>query len=154
MTKASVADLVLDEFLPYRLSIASNAVSKLIASAYAREFDLTVPEWRLIAVLHQDRHASQQELVRRTMMDKVTVSRAARALEDAGLIRRESNEEDGRAVSVALTRAGQALFSSIEPAALGYERRVLAGFTKAEIRQLHEMLSRIIDTALAADQLE
>jgi DNA-binding MarR family transcriptional regulator len=147
-------ELVLDEFLPYRLSIAANTVSKLIASAYARKFDLKVPEWRLIAVLHEDESATQQELVGRTMMDKVAVSRAAQALEERGLIRREDDPTDGRAVRTRLTRAGQALFEAIAPAALRYEQQVLSGFTKAEIRQLHRMLDRLVDVALATNDLE
>ena len=40
--------LRLDAYLPYRLSVASNAVSGLIALAYQDRFGLTVPQWRLI----------------------------------------------------------------------------------------------------------
>jgi len=43
--------LRLQNYLPYRLSVAANAVSKLIARAYEDRFDLKIPEWRLIAVL-------------------------------------------------------------------------------------------------------
>src|SRR5262249_4736028 len=113
MSKTVAKPLILDEFLPYRLSVAANAVSKVIASAYARKFRLSVPEWRLIAVLHQDESATQQDLVGRTMMDKVAVSRAAQSLEERGLIRREDDASDRRAVRTRLTRAGQTLFSSI-----------------------------------------
>ena len=41
-------DLRLDSYLPYRLSVASNAVSGLIARAYEDRFGLTVSQWRLI----------------------------------------------------------------------------------------------------------
>ncbi len=154
MSKISRAKLVLDDFLPYRLSIAANAVSKLVASAYARKFSLSVPEWRLIAVLHQDVSATQQELVGRTMMDKVAVSRAAQALEERGLVRRREDDHDGRAMRLTLTAAGEELFASIAPAALGYEQRLLTGFSKTEIRQLHALLRRLVDAAIAADRLE
>jgi DNA-binding MarR family transcriptional regulator len=154
MTKTTSKAIVLDEFLPYRLSVAANAVSKLIASAYARKFDLSIPEWRLIAVLHQDKSATQQELVGRTVMDKVAVSRAAQSLEERGLIRRENDAVDGRAVRTTLTRAGRDLFAAIEPAALGYEQKLLANFTKAETRQLHEFLARLRDAALAAGKFD
>jgi DNA-binding MarR family transcriptional regulator len=154
MTKADSKSLVLDEFLPYRLSVASNAVSKLIASAYVRKFDLSIPEWRLIAVLHQDENATQQELVGRTMMDKVAVSRAAQSLEERGLISREDDPVDGRAVRITLTRAGRALFAEIAPAAVSYEQILLANFTKAETRQLHDLLKRMLDAALAAGKFE
>src|SRR4051812_50053382 len=38
--------LKLDAYLPYRLSVASNAVSGLIARAYEDRFGLSVPQWR------------------------------------------------------------------------------------------------------------
>jgi DNA-binding MarR family transcriptional regulator len=146
--------LELDAFLPYRLSIAATAVSKLVATAYARKFDLSIPEWRLIAVLHQDGASTQAALVRRTMMDKVAVSRAAQALEDRGLIRRTGHETDGRAVRATLTRSGRALYAAIAPAALGYEQRLLSSFTRSEIRQLHDMLDRLIAAARAPGGLD
>ena len=43
--------LRLRDYLPYRLSVAANAVSQLIARAYKEQFGLTVPQWRLLAVL-------------------------------------------------------------------------------------------------------
>ena len=68
--------LRLDGYLPYRLSVASNAVSRLIARAYEDRFGLTIPQWRLIAVLAEDGPLTQQAIGSRTVMDKVTVSRA------------------------------------------------------------------------------
>jgi len=43
--------LTLRAFLPYQLSITSNAVSDLIARAYRGKFALKVPEWRVMALL-------------------------------------------------------------------------------------------------------
>ena len=41
----------LDDFIPYQLSTASNAVSDLISSEYKSRFGLKIPEWRVMAVL-------------------------------------------------------------------------------------------------------
>ena len=70
----------LESFLPYQLSIASNAVSSLIAERYHKRFALKIPEWRVIAVLG-DAHArgaalTQRSLSAATLMDKVAVNRA------------------------------------------------------------------------------
>ena len=46
--------LRLDSYLPYRLSVASNAVSGLIARAYEDRFGLTIPQWRLVCVLAEE----------------------------------------------------------------------------------------------------
>ena len=62
-------ELILDAYLPYRLSVASNAVSGLIARAYQDRFGLSVPQWRLICVLAEDGGLTQNQLVARTVMD-------------------------------------------------------------------------------------
>jgi DNA-binding MarR family transcriptional regulator len=146
--------LRLDQFTPYRLSIASNAVSKAIAEAYAERFDLSVPEWRVIAVLHELKSATQQEIVRKTLMDKVAVSRAAQGLEDRGLVKRRQDVADGRARRLTLSEAGHALYRRIAPAALEYERRLLASFSKHEIAALHDMLARLTRAASALSEDE
>ena len=43
--------LALDAFVPYRLSVLTNQVSSAIARHYADRFGLTIPEWRVMAVL-------------------------------------------------------------------------------------------------------
>src|SRR5246127_1165453 len=85
-------DLKLDAYLPYRLSVASNAVSGLIARAYQDRFGLSVPQWRLICVLAEDGGMTQGQIVARTVMDKVTVSRAAQELLKRHLVARSDHQ--------------------------------------------------------------
>lgn len=145
------SSLKLDAFLPYRLSIASNAVSDAVATAYRTLFGLRIPEWRLVTVLAEDGAMSQQALCGRTRMDKVTVSRAAIALADRGLIARTANPGDQRSHLLALSDAGWALYEQIAPKAIELERRIFAGFSDAERVQLHAMLERIETAAAALD---
>ena len=79
-------ELILEEFLPYRLSILSNTVSSSIASTYEKRFGLSIPEWRVIAVLGRFPGISAVEVAQRTMMDKVAVSRAVSKLIKRGRI--------------------------------------------------------------------
>ncbi len=141
--------LHLDRFLPYRLSIASNRASAAVATAYQALFDLKIPEWRLIAVIAESDAMTQQALGLRTQMDKVTVSRAAIALVDRGLLVRRANPDDQRSRLLSLTAAGRALYDQVAPKALELEARIFAGFTKAELDQFTAMLDRI-DAAAAA----
>jgi DNA-binding MarR family transcriptional regulator len=135
--------LKLDQFLPYRLSIASNAVSDAIATAYRTLFGLRIPEWRLIAVLAEDGALSQQALCGRTRMDKVTVSRAAIALADRRLVERTPNPEDQRSHLLTLTGEGWALYEQVAPKALELERRVFDGIEPEEIEAFRAMLARL-----------
>jgi DNA-binding MarR family transcriptional regulator len=141
--------LRLHAFLPYLLSVASNAASDAVATAYRTLFGLRIPEWRLVTVLAESGAMSQQALCGRTRMDKVTVSRAAIALADRGLVRRTGNPADQRSHLLVLSDAGHALYDQVVPAAVALERRIFAGFDAAEQAQLRAMLVRI-EAAVAA----
>ncbi|WP_230632083.1 MarR family winged helix-turn-helix transcriptional regulator [Sphingomonas sp. Leaf37] len=135
--------LVLDDFIPYRLSITSNLVSDSIARAYESLFGLTIPEWRLIAVIAETGGITQQAIGARTLMDKVTVSRAAIALVDRGLLVRQANPEDRRSHLLELTDAGRDLYAAVSPKALDLEDRIFAAFDPAEVAQFMDMLRRV-----------
>jgi DNA-binding MarR family transcriptional regulator len=135
--------LKLDAYLPYRLSVASNAVSGLIARAYEDRFGLSIPQWRLICVLAEDGGRTQREIVARTVMDKVTVSRAARELVARRLATRSSNKADGRSHVLALTLEGERLHGEIAPLALAYEAALIAGLAPGEVAQLKRLLIRL-----------
>src|SRR3546814_16700930 len=88
--------LFLDHFLPYRMSFTSNLVIDLIARTYGALCGLTIPEWRLVAVIAETGGITQGEIGQRTRMDKVTVSRAAIALVGRGLLERLAHPEERR----------------------------------------------------------
>jgi DNA-binding MarR family transcriptional regulator len=134
--------LRLSEFLPYRLSVTSNAVSDRIAGVYQARFGLKVPEWRVLAVVAEQRTATQAALVAATQMDKMTVSRAVTALVSRGLLAR-SSAEDRRTLELRLTPTGEALHAEIAPLALSIEQALLAGFSAAERSQLLGLLARL-----------
>ena len=135
--------LVLAEFLPYQLSITSNAVSDLIARAYRGRFALKIPEWRLMAVLGEVESATQRELVAATAMDKVTVNRASKALEERGLIGRAPNAADGRSHHLALTGTGRELYDQIVPQALAIEADLEKILGSGEAKALEAMLAQL-----------
>jgi DNA-binding MarR family transcriptional regulator len=135
--------LRLDDYLPYRLSVAANAVSRLVARAYEGRYGLSVPQWRLMAVLAEASPLTPQKLCGRTVMDKVTVMRAARALLQRKLVRRLPNAEDGRSHRLVLTSAGRRMYAQIAPLALAYEARVIQGLARGEVRQLERCLRRL-----------
>ena len=140
MTKAA---LILDDFLPYRLSVTSNLVSESIAQVYAALFALTIPQWRLIAVMAEERAVTQQAICKRTHMDKVTVSRAAIELVGRGLVSRSDNPEDKRSHLLSLTPQGHELYASVAPKALEMERQIFETFSPKEASQLKALLTKI-----------
>ncbi|WP_238550641.1 MarR family winged helix-turn-helix transcriptional regulator [Blastomonas sp. AAP53] len=137
----------LSDFLPYRISITSNAVSDLIAREYRTRFGLKIPEWRVMAVLGDVGEATQRELVAATRMDKVAVNRATKTLGDRALIQRAPNMSDGRSHHLALTPAGRALYGEIMPLALEMEAQVLAVLDDQEQAQLGNLLGKLLHRA-------
>ena len=144
-----VTTLKLDTFLPYRLSVVSNRVSDAIATAYVRLFALKIPEWRLIAVIAEGEGITQQALGVATRMDKVTVSRAAQALVERGLVSRQPNAGDKRSHLLSLTATGRALYDQVAPKAIELEAAVFEQLDPNERKALSAMLDRIEEAAAA-----
>lgn len=146
----------LSRFLPYQLSLASNAVSGRIALEYRTRFGLSIPEWRVMAVLGDTGALTQRDLTRRTLMDKVAVNRACKVLEERELAARSPNEQDGRSHLLDLTEAGHAMHEEIMPLALSIEQRMFEGFSPDELDLFRKLLERARNQAdeIAGDDLD
>jgi DNA-binding MarR family transcriptional regulator len=122
-------ELHLERFLPYRLSLLANTVSTAIADAYSARHDMTIPEWRVMAVLAHAPGLSAAEVAERTAMDKVAVSRAVARLLRSRRLRRRQTAADRRRSQ------------------LHYERELLKALTPQELRLLDVALARLLDKA-------
>jgi DNA-binding MarR family transcriptional regulator len=143
--KAEHAPLQLEHFLPYRLSILSNTISQAIADDYQRRFDISVTEWRVMAVLARYAGLSAREVAERTAMDKVAVSRALARLVEAGRVDRAVHDNDKRRSVLNLSSAGWAIHDAVAPMARAREREALAKLDAQE----RQWLTRILDKLLA-----
>lgn len=140
-------ELVLEEFLPYRLSILSNRISRAIAARYAETFNLTIPEWRIIAVLGRAEALSAKDIAEATEMDKVAVSRAVARLVAAKRVVARADRSDARRQNLSLTREGESVYARIAPIALASERKLLAALDARERAQLDGLLDRLLRAA-------
>lgn len=143
MSAPANGKLDLEHFLPYRLSVLSNTVSSALAGAYARRFGLTIPQWRVVAVLARSPGLSAAGVAERTAMDKVAVSRAVTGLARSGRVRRVLAAKDRRRSVLTLTARGRAVYRQIVPLALAYERRLLGELSPAEQAQFDRLLGRL-----------
>lgn len=130
-------------FLPYQLSVASNAVSALIAERYRKRFGLKIAEWRVMAVLGDSGSLTQRALTAATVMDKVAVNRAVKVLEDRGLVLRVPNPDDGRSHLLALTGEGRGIHGEVMPLARATEADLLADLARDEEAMLRQLLARL-----------
>src|SRR5262245_16861034 len=140
--------LHLEKFLPYRLSVLSNTVSGAIATAYFMNFGLSIPEWRVMAVLAANPGLSAAEVTARTAMDKVAVSRAVATLLAAGRLHRTTAPSDSRRTHLALTGAGERVYARVVPMALAYERELMASLSKRDRATLDRLLRILLGRAV------
>jgi DNA-binding MarR family transcriptional regulator len=141
----------LEEFLPYRLSIASNRVSRLFAKQYSEQFGLTIPEWRVLAVVGRFGTLSPTSVGQYTAMDKVKVSRAAATLVARGLLKQSPDPKDGRGRLLRLTRKGSTTHSGVVPLAREIEATLAAGLTRAEWTALNKALIKLNEHVMAIE---
>jgi DNA-binding MarR family transcriptional regulator len=146
-------DFELEDFLPYRLSLLSNTVSQGIAQIYQEDHRLSIPEWRVMAVLGRYPGLTASQVCERTVMDKVTVSRAVKLLLDKQLVQRLTHAEDRRKRPLQVTRPhGRKLLEEIIPFALDYQAALLESLTPAELRLLDGLIAKLLSASATLNQ--
>ena len=140
-------ELILEEFLPYRLAVLSHTVSTTIAQVYEERFSLSIPEWRVIAILGRYPGLSAVEVAERTVMDKVAVSRAVTKLLKNGRIDRQFADADRRRSILNLSQEGRRVHNEIAPLALQFERDLLEGLSGDDLAKLDFIMEHLLERA-------
>ena len=137
----------LDRFLPYRISVLANVMSTAIAATYEDKYGLTIPEWRVIAVLTRYPGLSAREVAQKSRMDAVAVSRAVNRLLRAGRLRRAVARDDRRRSVLQVSAAGAAVYRQVAPLALEFERTLLDALPDADSATLHRLIDVLTERA-------
>jgi DNA-binding MarR family transcriptional regulator len=140
-------DLILEEFIPYRLAVLSHTVSTTIAKVYEKKFGVSIPEWRVVAILGRFPGLSAVEVAERTMLDKVAVSRAVTKLIKTGRIDRQFADADRRRSILNLSEEGQKVHDEIAPLALAFEHDLLQGIGPDEYEAFNIVVERLLAKA-------
>jgi len=133
----------LSRFLPFRLTVLSNRLTRRVARFYGQRFKLSAPEWRTMAVLGQHGAMSANSVIVQTTMDKVRVSRAVAKLLKAAYITRDADPQDRRRAILALTPKGAEIFHQIVPLVQDVEAEILAILSPEDRAGLDRALARI-----------
>jgi DNA-binding MarR family transcriptional regulator len=140
--------LELERFLPYRLNVVAEGVSRALSRLYAERYDIGIAEWRVIATLGQYDRMTAKDVGVHSRMHKTKVSRAVAALEDKGLASREPNENDMREAFLTLTGRGRRVYQDLAPRALAFERALDAALGAREREHLDGLLRKLEARAL------
>ena len=133
----------LGKYLPFRLTVLSNRLTRRVARFYGERFKLSAPEWRTMAVLGQQGAMSANAVIAQTTMDKVRVSRAVAKLLKAGLITREADPQDRRRAILNLTSAGLEIYRQIVPLVQEVEAEIVSALSGTERAVLDNALAKI-----------
>lgn len=138
-------NLLLEEFLPYKLSYLTNLMSGDLAKLYTDKHGISHTEWRVMAVLGISSGVSAGHVAEKTAMDKVAVSRAINNMIKNGLIERRFSSKDKRRSELMLSQTGQDVYKKIVPHAQHYEDELLGALSAKERDALSEILAKLTD---------
>lgn len=146
-------DFDLAHFLPYRLTVLAERVSRRLSVEYEKEHRLSVPEWRVMVHLARFPSASVRDIQSFVNLEKPRVSRAVARLERNGLVTKLKDTTDARLVEISLTDRGEQVLADIVPKATAFEQRLLDAVPEQEMRsflRVLECLHGVLDDDPAA----
>jgi DNA-binding MarR family transcriptional regulator len=118
-----------------------------------REYGLTGSQYNVLRILRgEGKPLPMQEIASRTVQVVPGITGLVDRLEAAGLVRRERSTEDRRVIFVAITPKALELLAKLDAPLPALEKKLLAGLTQAELRQLIELLEKIRDHFERFDQ--
>lgn len=140
----------LDHYVPGYLTWIANKLTRGASQAYLAAFDAGIETWRLLVLLAIESSISAQRCCRVIGMDKASVSRAFKSMQERGLITISLDPSDGRLRIATITPKGRRLHNRIMGMALARERALLSVFTVQEretliglLRRMHENLPAV-----------
>lgn len=151
MPEPSGAAFRLEDYLPYRLSVAATRVSRLLARRYAEAYGLSIPEWRVLTMVGRFGTLSPSAVGEWTAMDKVKVSRAAASLVTRGLLKQSQDPEDGRGRLLRLTPKGMRVHQGVVPLACELEDQLAEGLNRTEWATLLKALDKLNEHVRAVE---
>lgn len=142
----TMGEIGLNQFAPYLMNrIAARWNANMAEELKAH--DMTTLKMRTLAILSISSAVTINELAVYAVTEQSTMSRTLDAMEEQGLIRRQTRADDMRVREVSITEEGRAAFEKVWPTM--YERfaQMFAGVDEQEYRAftatLHKLLHNI-----------
>lgn len=141
----------LERYVPAYFTWIANKLSRGASQHYLSTFGVGIETWRCLVLLAQDGSMSAQYASRVIGMDKGSISRCLKSMQEGGLIRTKLDPNDGRARIAVLTTKGRALHDQIRGVALEREREFLSVLKPNEVETLLGLLHRLHENLPAVE---
>ncbi|MDP2640847.1 MAG: MarR family transcriptional regulator [Betaproteobacteria bacterium] len=104
-------------------------------------------QWIVVLLLGDGAAATAAELCKILIYNPGAMTRLLDRLAKKGVLRRVRTRDDRRTVRLELTAEGRKLYPRILEALVQVFNRLLHGFSKSEVRQLQQLLKRMVANA-------
>ncbi|UFN47906.1 MarR family transcriptional regulator [Roseomonas sp. OT10] len=137
------------DLLSYRIHQLANALSRGAALRYRQEFDVSLMEWRILALLGDFAPLTLTDLARQGGLDKGLASRAVSGLVERGLVRRGTSRHDARELALSLTAPGRKVFRGLIRAACERDDAFLGALDGEEKDVIDRVIRKLLAVARA-----
>jgi MarR family transcriptional regulator for hemolysin len=103
----------------------------------------SLPQWLILTALKRGEHTMQRDIAAAIGVEGATLTHHLNRMEADGLVRRERTVGNRRNQVVTLTPAGEALFTRLRRAVVGFDQQLRAGFSERELSVLRRLLGRL-----------
>jgi DNA-binding MarR family transcriptional regulator len=144
----------IEDMTAFRVSVFSNTLGRAAARYSAKHLDLSLTQWRVLAIIGMEEPATARDVVRKTGLDKGGISRAVADLLDRGFLEKRPSADDRRARPLSLTAKGRRLYDQGLQAASARNDALMAALTKRERQLWNDFLSRLQTRAEVLSKVE
>ena len=130
---------------PGNLLRRCHQISVAIFLRKCEAYHLTQLQYIILCALEEHGSIDQITLGGHTALDRNTVAVVVKKLEERGLVTRQRNPEDRRAMLVTLTREGERLRHAAEPSVAEVQEEILAPLAEDERKTLCRLLQTLAD---------
>jgi DNA-binding MarR family transcriptional regulator len=140
--------------LSYEVNSTSDVLRRSAALRFRREHDVSLMEWRTLALIESLQPVALRDLVAYSSTDKAQISRIVTGLAARGFVERHAHATDARSAELRLSAAGRKLVKGLGESARARDRAFRACLSPAEINQLVGTLAKLKACALAMVEAE
>jgi DNA-binding MarR family transcriptional regulator len=141
------------DLLAYRVHVVANTISRSAATRFRRDFDVTLGEWRCIALLARFAPLGLNQLARQSGVDRGQISRIVAGLTRRRLVSRTPMVK-GKPINLVLTTKGRGLYDGLFAAAIDRDEIFLGALTEKERADFDRMLNKILGVARQVERNE
>ncbi len=147
-------DKTIKDLLSYRIHRLANTLSQGAARRYKAEFDVSLMEWRMLALLGDFAPMTLKQLALESGLDKSLASRAISGLVERRLVLRTPGTDDAREVSLRLSASGRRVYEGLMQSARARDAAFHAALSPAELATLDSLLEKLMRVARQQAQPE